>query len=117
MEANNVPAYSFDTGGYTGEWGSDGRMAILHQKEIVLNAHDTENFLKAIEIVRGISNRLDQQASIMSMGLSNVFANVITPKEKSDTLQQEVHITAEFPNATNHSEIEEAFRNLPNLAS
>lgn len=107
----------FDTGGYTGEWGSDGRLAMLHQKEIVLNAHDTENFLKAIEIVRGISNRLDQQASIMSMGLSNIFANVMAPKEKSDTLQQEIHITAEFPNATNHSEIEEAFRNLPNLAA
>ena len=107
----------FDTGGYTGEWGPEGRMAMLHQKEIVLNARDTENFLKAIEIVRGISNRLDQQASIMSMGLSNVFANVMAPKEKSDTLQQEIHITAEFPNATNHNEIEEAFRNLPNLAS
>ena len=107
----------FDTGGYTGEWGPEGRMAMLHQKEIVLNAHDTENFLTAIEIVRGISNRLDQQASIMSMGLSNVFANVMAPKEKADTLQQEVHITAEFPNATNHNEIEEAFRNLNNLAS
>ena len=116
-DSSKLLAGSYDTGGYTGEWGSDGRMAILHQKEIVLNAHDTENFLTAIGIVRDISNRLDQQASIMSMGLSSVFANVMTPKEKSDTLQQEVHITAEFPNATNHSEIEEAFRNLPNLAS
>jgi hypothetical protein len=34
-----------------------------------------------------------------------------------DTIQQDVHITAEFPNATNHSEIEEAFRNLTNYAS
>lgn len=111
---NSDDTLSFDTGGYTGEWGSDGRMAILHQKEIILNAHDTENFLKAIEIVRSISTRLDQQASIMSMGLSNVFANVVAPKEKSDILQQEVHIIAEFPNATNHNEIEEAFNNLIN---
>jgi hypothetical protein len=36
---------TFDTGGYTGEWDSSGRLAVLHQKEIVLNAHDTENFL------------------------------------------------------------------------
>ena len=29
---------AFDTGGYTGRWGSkEGRMAMLHQKEIVLN--------------------------------------------------------------------------------
>jgi len=42
---------------YTGEWpnGSvrrNGRLAWLHQKELVLNAHDTENFLDAMEIVR-----------------------------------------------------------------
>jgi hypothetical protein len=33
------------------------------------------------------------------------------------TLEQEVTIHAEFPNATNHNEIEEAFRNLMNTAS
>jgi len=26
----------YDTGGYTGEWGTDGRMAMLHEKELVL---------------------------------------------------------------------------------
>jgi hypothetical protein len=36
---------SLDTGGYTGNWGSEGRLAMLHQKEIVLNARDTENML------------------------------------------------------------------------
>jgi hypothetical protein len=50
---------SYDTGGYTGEWGPDGRIAMLHQKEIVLNAHDTENFLSAIEIVRSFGDRID----------------------------------------------------------
>jgi hypothetical protein len=29
---------------------------MLHQKEIVLNAHDTENFLTAIGVVRDISD-------------------------------------------------------------
>jgi hypothetical protein len=48
---------SADTGMYTGEWpmGSvraNGRLAFLHQKELVLNAHDTENFLDAMQIVR-----------------------------------------------------------------
>ena len=46
-----------------------------------------------------------------------MFAQTITPNVGGDTLQQEVHITAEFPNATDHNEIEEAFRNLTNLAS
>jgi chromosome segregation ATPase len=31
-------ATSMDTGGYTGEWGPEGKLAVLHEKEIVLNA-------------------------------------------------------------------------------
>lgn len=34
----------FDTGGYTGEWGSQGKFAMLHQKERVLNAQQTKAF-------------------------------------------------------------------------
>jgi hypothetical protein len=56
---------SFDTGGYTGAWGPEGRLAMLHQKELVLNEYDTENFLAAIGIVRDISNRLEQTAAAM----------------------------------------------------
>ena len=109
-------AISLDTGGYTGDWGPEGRFAMLHQKEIVLNAHDTENFLTAIGIVRDISDQIEKNAIIMQYQnqLANYRASV---GNGNDTLQQEVHITAEFPNATNHNEIEEAFRNLTNLAS
>jgi hypothetical protein len=48
-------AKSYDTGGYTGKWGPDGRMAVLHEKELVLNKEDTENFLTATSILREIS--------------------------------------------------------------
>jgi hypothetical protein len=44
----------FDTGGYTGSWGSYGKMAMLHEKELVLNAHDTENFLASMELLNRI---------------------------------------------------------------
>ena len=114
---NNKRDYSsYDTGGYTGEWGPEGRMAMLHQKEIVLNAHDTENFLAAIGIVRDISDQIEKNAIVMQY--QNQLANYRASVGNSDkTLQQEVHITAEFPNATDHNEIEEAFKNLTNLAS
>lgn len=104
----------YDTGGYTGEWGPEGRMAMLHQKEIVLNASDTENFLTAIEIVRSIANQMNLNNQRLSdyAKTSTTIGNV-----SGDTLQQEVTIHAEFPNATNHSEIEEAFGNLVNLAA
>ena len=106
----------FDTGGYTGAWGPEGRLAMLHQKEIVLNAHDTENFLAAIGIVRDISDQIEKNAMVMQY--QNAMANNrFTLGNVGEILEQNVHITAEFPNATNHSEIEEAFRNLTNLAS
>ena len=107
---------AYDTGGYTGEWGPEGRIAMLHQKEIVLNAHDTENLLTAVDMVRSISNQLEQNALAMryAEALSRYHGQVTSG---TDILQQEIHITAEFPNATNHFEIEEAFRNMANLAS
>ena len=43
---------SLATGGYTGEWGDSGKLAFLHEKELVLNADDTANFLEALNISR-----------------------------------------------------------------
>jgi hypothetical protein len=46
----------FDTGGYTGDWNSsEGRLAMLHEKEIILNKHDTANFLDALTILRDLN--------------------------------------------------------------
>ena len=105
-----------DTGMYTGEWdgGSErknGRLAWLHQKELVLNAHDTENFLDAMNIVR----QLDNLASWMANGLGDLFMPRV--ESNDETLEQNVHIEASFPNAVDHNEIEQAFGNLVNLAS
>lgn len=106
----------FDTGGYTGSWGTDGRLALLHQKELVLNAADTENFLSAVSILRDITSQIDLQAA--SMSYSNILDNMrFTAGAQRDTLEQNVTIHAEFPNATDHTEIEQAFQNLSNLAS
>jgi phage tail tape-measure protein len=49
----------FDSGGYTGDWGPQGKLAMLHEKELVLNATDTENLLSTIGLVREISNMID----------------------------------------------------------
>ena len=109
-------ATALDTGGYTGDWGtSDGRWALLHQKEIVLNKEDTENFLKAIDIVRDLSSKIDLNASLSQNGIGAMTAAGI--KEHNQTLEQQVSIQASFPNATNHSEIEQAFENLVNMAA
>jgi TP901 family phage tail tape measure protein len=40
------------SGGFTGDWGESGKLAFLHQKELVLNKFDTSNVLKTVELVR-----------------------------------------------------------------
>jgi len=46
---------SLDSGGYTGSFStvpgeavSDGKLAVLHEKELVLNQDDTDNILSAV---------------------------------------------------------------------
>ena len=116
FEVRNKYSYGkFDTGGYTGDWSGEGRFAMLHQKEIVLNKDDTENFLKTVDIVRQISDMIDLNAMSASGGLGSLFAASVN--KDNDILEQNVHITAEFPNVTNKDEILSAFDNVVNLAS
>lgn len=107
---------AFDTGGYTGAWGdSSGRMAMLHEKELVLNKADTKNFLDAIDIVR----QLDMSMLRYTAGLSQIkanFANHTVNNTQSNPVQQQIQINAEFPNVENTEEIREAFNQLFNLA-
>lgn len=109
----NNTIQKYDTGGYTGEWGQDGKLAVLHQKELVLNASDTANMLDIVNIVRDIVQQIDAQA-LYSHGRRFDLPRIQT---RAETLEQNVHIEANFPNATSHQEIEQAFDNLINLAS
>ena len=106
----------FATGGYTGEWGGSGRLALLHEKELVLNEDDTANFLVATGILRSLSNMIDLNALSNSLGS---FTNQLTMAVSGshDTIEQSVHIEASFPSVTDHNEIELALSNLVNTAS
>ena len=107
---------TFASGGYTGSWGPSGRLAVLHQKELVLNANDTLHFLQAAEILRGVSEAIDLQAMANQIML-NPYAGALTSGLADQTLQQQVTIEANFPGVTDRFEIEEAFNNLINTAS
>lgn len=39
-----VSAQSYDTGGFTGSWGKEGKLANLHQNELVLTEKETNKF-------------------------------------------------------------------------
>ena len=104
----------YDTGGYTGEWGETGRLALLHQKELVLNKEDTKNLLNAVNVMRTITDAIGtkvlERLSIASS--NNNFANNV-----NGMLDQNVHIEANFPNVKNSHEIEDALNNLVNMAA
>ena len=105
---------SMATGGYTGSWNSDqGKIAILHEKELVLNKDDTKNFLEGTYILREISASLEGS---LSNRMSNIGIKSANSKDK-DEIQQNVHIDATFPNVDSKREIEEALSDLVNLAA
>ena len=118
---------AYATGGYTGSWGdSSGRMAMLHQKELVLNADDTKNFLSGINTIRSmvasngsIENAVLKAAANMAYSLSNItpgtFAGGVNNSNSST--ENVFNITAEFPNANNVDDIRQAILTLPNIAS
>ena len=105
----------YDTGGYTGAWGSEGRLAYLHQKELVLNAEDTANMLASVGILRQIASVIDLNALASAGGFISLMSSGVAGNQ--GTLQQEVHIEASFPAVTDKNQIEEAFGDLVNLAA
>lgn len=103
----------YDTGGYTGDWSDgSGKLALLHSKEIVLNASDTQNILKAVESVRAMTAAMKGATLAEAVGsISSIGKSIETANSKVD---QNVNITAEFPNATSADEIREAILGLNN---
>ena len=107
---------AYNTGGYTGSWGAEGKLAMLHEKELVLNKEDTENMLKMVSMVRDIVSVLDIKAYQAS--LAQLAANQLSPMTNSqNAFEQTVTIHAEFPDAIYANEIETALNNLVNSAS
>ena len=109
---SGIPVYpaQMATGGYTGNWGKDGKLAILHEKELVLNAQDTSNILAAVKVAK-------QFVSSLGTGsLSNYTGSKPTFNAGTDSIEQRVEIKAEFPNVRDSFEIERALINLSDNA-
>ncbi len=111
----------YATGGYTGDWGSDGRLAVLHQKELVLNQEDTKNMLAAVQSIRELAPSMiaEMRARISSTaaasqslfgsrysGMRSIF------DRKATELAQSVQINADFPGVRDAIEIKEALESL-----
>lgn len=113
--------WGYDTGGYTGSWNDstgfykNGKMALLHQKELVLNETDTQNLLNAVNIIRAMTEGLKSNA------LNSIMSNFGTFNDSNingnQDLEQNIHIDANFPNVKDASEIEQAILSLADQAT
>ena len=111
---------TFKTGGYTGDWGDNGKLSILHEKELVLNQDDTKNLLETIKVNKDIKSGgglLNKLSNLIRNTVDSYKDKIIKLKDSSNTVEQKVDIQATFPNVTNSSEIEQAFNNLVNQAA
>ena len=111
----------YDTGGYTGDWGSDGRLAVLHQKELVLNQEDTKNMLAAVQSIRELApsmiaemrTRISGTAAASQFLFGSRYSGMRSAFDRKATeLAQSVQINADFPGVRDAIEIKEALESL-----
>lgn len=111
----------YASGGYTGDWGSDGRLAILHQKELVLNQEDTKNMLAAVQSIRELAPsmiaemraRISDTAAASQFLFGSRYSGMRSAFDRKATeLAQSVQINADFPGVRDAIEIKEALESL-----
>ena len=130
---NSSNTEGLKTGGYTGEWDNgsnedNGKLAFLHQKELVLNEKDTANFLDAINTVRDITSLsssigdtiISSIAAMLTKALTGIGGQ--TPIYNNDNTKDDhstivYNVEADFSGVSSKEEIIAAFKELPNLAS
>ena len=112
--------YQFRSGGYTGEWGNEGRLAVLHQKELVLNEDDTKNMLSAVQILRSIPYSVIAQSLVNSSmntasALSGINSGIsgLSAAASGNTTKTMV-VNADFSGVHDADEIYQALVELEN---
>ena len=122
MKYSSYNLIGYRSGGYTGgDWTAsekaNGKIGLLHEKELVLNKTDTENILNAVDMVRSMvalgrngnyNDIIRQSNNVVDM------ASVVQPLDDMGQTIYQVECT--FPNATNVDEIQRAILTLPDIA-
>lgn len=115
---------SFDTGGYTGTWSNstnnaEGRLAMLHEKELVLDKNDTKNILEAVGLQKTLASMFSNARVASKQVVSNMSETITNNNSnmKSTNIKQPVTINATFPDVTDRREIQAAFSGLQSKAA
>lgn len=107
---------SMDSGGYTGDFGtSDGKLAVLHQNELVLNPLETNDMLdtaKALENVRGYD--LFTNSLVPSVLQSSDISKLVTTNSMvGDTNHNyELIVKVDTVNASNKSDVDQLWNTM-----
>lgn len=112
---------TFKSGGYTGSWGPSGKLAIIHEKELILNQDDTNSL---VNIIRDYGKlKSTNSMDILNLSFNDIITkfksiiNKINLNNQNQVAAQQVSIEASFPNVSVASEIEDAFNDLLNRAA
>lgn len=105
-----IKAKYFASGGladYTGPAWLDGSYS---KPELVLNPEDTQNILSTVKLMReAVAQKI---AALNGRNISG--AELKSFADRAQTIEQQVHIEASFPNVSVAAEIEQAFNDLIN---
>ena len=114
----------YASGGYTGAWGKDGKLAVLHEKELVLNKQDTANILQAVSAIRAItgsnsqlSNAILKSGNVQARMLSQVSSGILSGFDNINTnnsTSNSMVINADFSGVNSADEIYQALLELQN---
>ena len=131
---NNIS--TFDTGGYTGQWNNNGRLAVLHQKELVLNENDTTNLLNAVNAVRdlvkgssetnfeSLAGSIVNMAQMQTSALANIsssmlqaLASMVVNNNSDVSNYRNMTVNADFSGVQSADAIYQALMELDNYGT
>lgn len=103
MQVGTKLLIPFKSGGYTGDWsGDNGRLALLHKKELVLNQDQTQHILQTAKVVDKLKNilpklnisRPQQKDQLVTTNINNEY-NVNVNVESMNGNRKSADVVAE----------------------
>lgn len=83
--------FSADTGGMTPAWGSEGKLLLAHEKELILNKFDTSNLLKVVDFTRNIIDGIKGFSASMFSSQSGVTSTSNSPNSSIQIQSVEIN--------------------------
>lgn len=105
------------TGGYLDAWGPEGKLLVVHEKELILNKFQTEDLFVLANMAQAYIQALSSMDNLipnLNTDLTQLTTQYHTTQE---TITQDIVINADFPGVTSALEIEDAFNNIVNMAT